>query len=986
MVSYQINILHFLYSMRIYYIFILGLAFVCAQLSAQNCDSAMILAVPPSATHLTCNQPIATMTAIPYPGTPIASYAWSGPNGFEASQAITTTTMPGTYAIVVTAANGCKDSATVFVQDLCLDNIAVGLLPFACDDMSQTPTFHPADDCQSVCISRCLGGVYYGSSSGWVANPAPPGWCSMIQNDHWLSFMALAPDMTITAAPINCANGDGIQMALYPDCGQSSPLACNPGGGGQGMVPVVINVSDLIPGKAYFIIIDGLSGDACDFALTVTPTGALDTLCNNPSLCLEPPCGLPDSLFGLEGAASLCPGGTGRFNFNAPQNFITSGYLWTGPPGTLINGQPAPALIYGPDGRSVDITIGAESGYVCMRTLTYFNEPSEPYCMEVGGGSPVTNLLPEAVVCPEALPYVTSWGQSVFVSGTYSTTLNSVTGCDSLVRQKVTVLPVITTVVTESLCSGCVTVCGEQFCLPGNYTVVCQSSTGCDSTIQLIVTSTGYEVNTLPEVVVCANDVPYTTPGGIKVSLSGVYADTLISLDGCHMIMQLPVRILPALESNIVASPCSCCVTVCGQQFITPGNYTIVCQNANGCDSIIHLTVLLDTPSNLTVSAVDQVINCIQPSAPLIATSNAYQPVYTWQQTLFGYEVTVTDGVTGCTATDAMTVSVDTDPPALMAAGTTINCFAYLFNISASSSTPGTVLVWYDSNGLFAEEPNPAVTSPGTYTVVATDTINGCTSTASVSVTSNIATTQLPVQQIPSACGDTTYTLIANANIPNVVVYWTGPNGFADTALVVVVEQAGAYTAYVNYTNHVCNDTTTVVVTPAPPIPDITASATPITCNQPAFLCAVSNVPSSTFTWSAPVGANTNCATTTIEGNYSVTVTTTAGCTATASVTVVDSCVISTSQPNNTGAASALKIFPVPSDGQVKVELFGEGWSGDVLHLRLIDATGRSVWHQSCYATSLRDPLLLSHLPDGAYVLSIQSKSRQATGRLVLLR
>ena len=105
---------------------------------------------------------------------------------------------------------------------------------------------------------------------------------------------------------------------------------------------------------------------------------------------------------------------------------------------------------------------------------------------------PPTNLLP-VVLCNESAPYMLPWGDLAPTSGIYSTTLTSSTGCDSIVRQSVTVKPpIIQNIGVFSACtSSCKMVCGEEYCSEGVYTVVCQSYLGCDSIVTFTLAPIG---------------------------------------------------------------------------------------------------------------------------------------------------------------------------------------------------------------------------------------------------------------------------------------------------------------------------------------------------------------------------------------------------------------------------------------------------------------------------------------------------------------
>ncbi len=88
----------------------------------------------------------------------------------------------------------------------------------------------PAESYTEACI-YCGFTEYDGTTAGYGPNGIPPGgFCSMIQNDQWIAFVAGKSSAMFTITPSNCSNGDGVQVALYSDI-NVAPLYCNAGGG-----------------------------------------------------------------------------------------------------------------------------------------------------------------------------------------------------------------------------------------------------------------------------------------------------------------------------------------------------------------------------------------------------------------------------------------------------------------------------------------------------------------------------------------------------------------------------------------------------------------------------------------------------------------------------------------------------------------------------------------------------------------------------------
>ena len=202
--------------------------------------------------------------------------------------------------------------------------------------------------CEQACISCNFDG-FVGSTQGYPSGPAT-GFCGTVENAQWMGFIAGAIEATFTVMPNDCNNGNGVQIALYGDCTQP-PIACDKGKENGGMTPVSITVS-LTPGHNYFLLIDGYAGDQCDFSVSVSPKEAV----------YEPPLGMVQA---INGKTEGCPGAT--FTYAVPPVFGAGAYIWDGPPGTLVDSMPVPATVLGSVGNSVQVTLGTQSGNLCVQ-------------------------------------------------------------------------------------------------------------------------------------------------------------------------------------------------------------------------------------------------------------------------------------------------------------------------------------------------------------------------------------------------------------------------------------------------------------------------------------------------------------------------------------------------------------------------------------------------------------------------------------------
>ncbi|MFZ9968967.1 MAG: fibronectin type III domain-containing protein [Bacteroidia bacterium] len=79
--------------------------------------------------------------------------------------------------------------------------------------------------------------------------------------------------------------------------------------------------------------------------------------------------------------------------------------------------------------------------------------------------------------------------QTLTATGVYNQTLVATNGCDSVVTLTLTVNPIASSTITETIPNGgSFTVCGEVYNATGTYTKICTAANGCDSVVTLNLT------------------------------------------------------------------------------------------------------------------------------------------------------------------------------------------------------------------------------------------------------------------------------------------------------------------------------------------------------------------------------------------------------------------------------------------------------------------------------------------------------------------
>lgn len=225
--------------------------------------------------------------------------------------------------------------------------------------------------------------------------------------------------------------------------------------------------------------------------------------------------------------------------------------------------------------------------------------------------------------------------------------------------------------------------------------------------------------------------------------------------------------------------------------------------------------------------------------------------------------------------------------PTVTATGGALTCANLSLNLSADAGASViTNWNWSGPGNFNSTLQNPSVSSPGTYTVTATDA-SGCKASATATVMGDFTapTITVTVSNAIDCANASAVITVSPAGLASSTI--SGPNGFFVQGFEATATQAGTYSiSGVSATNG-CIGTAPAVVNLNVTIPSISASNNgPITCSSPSVeLLASSNAPNAVFAWGGPCATGN---TATCVGVYTVTVTNPAnGCTNTAG-TIVD--------------------------------------------------------------------------------------------------
>lgn len=339
-------------------------------------------------------------------------------------------------------------------------------------------------------------------------------------------------------------------------------------------------------------------------------------------------------------------------------------------------------------------------------------------------------------------------GQSYFgynVSGTYSDTLSTAAGCDSVRILNLTVDPPLRSVINRSICEG---QSYFGYSASGTYYDTLSNANGCDSirTLNLIVNP---HTSSIIDKSICQGQ------SFLGYSTTGTYVDTLVNANGCDSIRTLNLSVVSRLYTFLDSTICE------GQSYLgynTTGIYVDTLRSSANCDSIVtlNLTVIPNPRPTFTISPTE---GCPPLTVQFTNTSTVTAGVnFVWDlgdQTTSTQQVIshtyYTPGVytiqltgtnaNGCTgsASQTGTVTVYPMPNAAFSSSPDPNTFGNSIISFTDLSTGVSAWNWNfgDGTGISANQnPSYSYASPGDYTVtliISTD--KGCLDTATKNIT-----------------------------------------------------------------------------------------------------------------------------------------------------------------------------------------------------------------------------------------------------------
>lgn len=383
-----------------------------------------------------------------------------------------------------------------------------------------------------------------------------------------------------------------------------------------------------------------------------------------------------------------------------------------------------------------------------------------------------------------------------------------------------------------------------------------------------------------------------------------------------------------------------------------------VCQSVSSPQAVtVNTTPTVGAGTDQTICSGNTVtLTATNPDVATISWDNGVTDGAAFTPSLGATTYTVTADLSGCTAQDQVTVTVDLTPSVDGGADVSV-CDGDMVTLTATNPDAGTI-GW--TGGITDGVAFTPALGSTTYTV--TSTLGACSSTDDVIVDVNIVPS-VDAGMDTTICENESITLTAG-NPDAATITWT--NGVTDGVAFNPVSGVITYTA--TATLGACSSQDQVVIT-VNAAPTVTGVVTHDDGSTNGTISTNISGGSGSLTISWDNGATTDSLSNLAAGDYTITVTDSLGCETVETYTVLSTVGL------ESNLNEELLIFPNPTDGEVNIFLTGE------YSLSILDARGRLVLTTSESDNSSID---LSKFESGVYFVQVQKGDEMVMRRIVL--
>ena len=920
--------------------------------------AAALTASITAVTNLKCNGGgTGTATASVTGGTTAYSYTWSPSGG---NTTVGTNLAGGNYTLNVSDAKGCTASTTVAITQ-----------------PASAPTASITGSSNVTCFGLSNGTATVTGSGG--ASPYTYSWSNG-------QTSSTATNLSATST---------LKLIHYWDMNNTTPVG---GAGGINQSPLAAEYSTL--GHAYLVfnngttsILDNGAGGATvnEFPVLGNDTSGLAAdnyfvRARNPSYNVPFNWYMPTTHYKnivLSYASELSSAGKAISSYAYS---LDSGLTFTNA-GILVNGLPATSYTAGVTWATVTIDLSNISGINNNPKFVFQVLNSLSTATTTSGNTRFDNIALQ--------------GDTINAGPTYTAVVIDANGCTSAPASvTITQPPVLTASVSASTnvtCFGGSTGTATASVNGGNtsYTYTWSPSGGNNASATGL-TAGNYTVNVMDNKGCTASNTVAITQPATAVTVSVTSVANVSCNGGSNGTASVTANGgTPAYTYTWAPSGGN---TAMGNN-LASGTYTLNVTDNKGCAA--STTVAVSQPNVMTVSiATFTNVSCNGNSdgaayAAAIGGSGNYS--YQWDDannqttaTASGlsagvYNCYVTDVTCNTLATNSVTINEPNLMTASVSGSTSVTCNGHSTGsatVTASLGSGTYTYKWNDANNQTTAIANNL--AAGTYTCVVTDVTCGTTVTNTVTITqSSLLTATVSGSTNANCNGNSTGSATVTASLGSGTYTYQWNDGSNQTTAIANNLAAGTYTCMV--TDVTCGTTVTNTVVIAQPNALAIDSVKVTTGNNvtvyPSGGIPIGSSASYTYSWT-PGGATTATITAATPGaTYTVCVTSGYGC-----GTVCKSILI----PVTTGIAaitnnSEVKVYPVPSNGEITVELN----EADYQSMKIYDNIGREVYSQLLDASNKINTrrIDLSNQPNsnGIFMLQLITSTGEVVNKRIIV-
>ena len=214
---------------------------------------------------------------------------------------------------------------------------------------------------------------------------------------------------------------------------------------------------------------------------------------------------------------------------------------------------------------------------------------------------PTATELVETTICEDSLPY--QWNGMTFNgAGTRSLTLQTVEGCDSVVTMTLHVSNIYQLIEEKTICEDSLPYSwnGVIFNDAGTQSVSLQTVEGCDSVVTMTLhVSNIYQLN--EDKTICEDSLPYSW-NGVIFNNAGTQSVTLQTAEGCDSVVTMTLHVSNIYQLTEEKTICEDSLPYSwnGVIFNDAGTQSVILQTAEGCDSVVTMVLHVSNIYQLT--------------------------------------------------------------------------------------------------------------------------------------------------------------------------------------------------------------------------------------------------------------------------------------------------------------------------------------------------------------------------------------------------